>query len=68
MNNPHNFTDIEWLILCNRINAFGKLAPFLRELGKVQYVLWKAYHPEITEPTWMKPIKPMERGSSVNSR
>jgi hypothetical protein len=57
MENPHNFTDTEWLILCNRINAFGYRAPITRIMGKLKYQIWKAYHPEIDAPSWMKPVE-----------
>jgi len=66
MDNPHNFTDNEWLILCNRINSMGYRYSIIRELGKIKYMLWRMEHPEVKEPTWMRPIVPME--SSVNSR
>jgi hypothetical protein len=58
MNNPHNFTDNEWLTLCNRINSFGYKSRSLRRLGKVRYVLWRINHPEVKEPFWMKPTVP----------
>ncbi len=57
MENPHNFTDTEWLILCNRINAFGYRAAIPRIIGKGNYLVWRMYHPEVQEPSWMKPIK-----------